>query len=923
MKKYQFTIRLFVLMLIYQFMGVTILIAQDSQKYPTSHKIFLKEGNMRSLLLLPPVQNTVEISTLEIGEKYIINLNTEDIPHSCNPSISYINGNNDLISYTSGFEFTAFSDKLTLTIEPGCIAPYHSRLSLYISVAKKNGTTKLSNHISSEENRDVMGSLIGISGFGGTALIKNIFLGDPYIEISNINTIGGETQFGVFYNGISSINMESGLLITSGSCNIASGPNNAPGAGTSAGGGSDPDLLTLSNGSPIFDSGGIEFDFIPSASKIQFKYVFGSEEYEEYTCSAFNDVFGFFLSDGITTKNIALIPGTDIPVRINTVNQGSPGANGNIVNCTLPLGTLTYSGFYVSNPQGSNDVQYDGYTIVLTAEADVIPCKSYHLKMVVGDGGDAVFDSGVFIESNSLNSGADYKASFTLGGIQVDTLFESCSDGYIHFKRTNTIDFDKDLIVPIIIDSSSTATEGVDYSALPSTITITAGNDEYVLAINVLKDFIPEGVESIKFLHNNSCNSGNNYIELFIKDTYAIDIDTSETFICENDSLGTISATASGGVGNYSYLWSNGATSQSIQILPNDPAFYTVTITDACGNTATSQAYVKNAPKPTAIIQGSGTLCPDHIGEIALEVNFTGTGPWTLNYARNGIPQPAINNITNTPYTLLVWEVGNYTIESVEGKYGCKGMGTGEAMVDSITTMLIPIVIDTTICYKDTIVLNNQKISGNATLNFNHVVDNKCVNFIYHIRVGHTLDTLFNLCIGDIVNIANHNFNKEGEYILEIPQTSGCDSVLYISIKEHPKYQKINYINVSKGSIYKGVVINMDTTFVENLASQFGCDSLVVTHLKVTTATNNLFDKFDLRTSPNPATKQLTISADGQLSIEKWCIIDILGFKVFASDKEVTLPLMIDINSLSQGYYWWIGQNEMGKVALSFIKFTR
>jgi hypothetical protein len=40
----------------------------------------------------------------------------------------------------------------------------------------------------------------------------------------------------------------------------------------------------------------LEFDFVPLADTLKFRYAFGSEEYMEFANSSFNDVFGFFIS---------------------------------------------------------------------------------------------------------------------------------------------------------------------------------------------------------------------------------------------------------------------------------------------------------------------------------------------------------------------------------------------------------------------------------------------------------------------------------------------------------------------------------------------------------------------------------------------------------------------------------------------------
>lgn len=80
----------------------------------------------------------------------------------------------------------------------------------------------------------------------------------------------------------------------------------------------------------------MEFDFVPATDNISFNYVFGSEEYPEYVCSQFNDVFAFFISGpGIVgLQNIAIVQGTaNMPVAINSVNVGEAGTFGLFGDC--------------------------------------------------------------------------------------------------------------------------------------------------------------------------------------------------------------------------------------------------------------------------------------------------------------------------------------------------------------------------------------------------------------------------------------------------------------------------------------------------------------------------------------------------------------------------------------------------------------
>jgi hypothetical protein len=153
----------------------------------------------------------------------------------------------------------------------------------------------------------------------------------------------------------------------------------------------DPDLQVFSGGE-TFDACVLEFDFVPYYSYVWFQFVFGSEEYPEFVGSVFNDAFGFFISGpGITgpysnnSKNIALIPETEIPVSINNVNQD--------IN----------SEYYVANE--SDFIQYDGFTTVFSAVSEVQPMNTYHIKLAIGDVLDYSFDSGVLLQASSFCSG--------------------------------------------------------------------------------------------------------------------------------------------------------------------------------------------------------------------------------------------------------------------------------------------------------------------------------------------------------------------------------------------------------------------------------------------------------------------------------------------------------------------------------------
>jgi uncharacterized repeat protein (TIGR01451 family) len=71
------------------------------------------------------------------------------------------------------------------------------------------------------------------------------------------------------------------------------------------------------------------------------------------------------------------------------------------------LNHLTNSSYFVTNATESNvEVVYDGLTVILAVTAPVTPNVANHIKLVIGDGGDDAYDSGVFLEAGSFSAAA-------------------------------------------------------------------------------------------------------------------------------------------------------------------------------------------------------------------------------------------------------------------------------------------------------------------------------------------------------------------------------------------------------------------------------------------------------------------------------------------------------------------------------------
>lgn len=424
-------------------------------------------------------------------------------------------------------------------------------------------------------------------------LVQDVLLGSG-ISVSNVTFTGSGTMRGTF-TGTSNLGIEEGIILATGDISVAIGPNDEMSA--SGGGGVAGDaMLTTLGGNTTYDAAVLEFDFIPSSDTVRFFYVFGSEEYPEYVCSDFNDVFAFFLSGpnpaggSYVNKNIAQIPGTTIPVAINSINPGVAGTMGTPGGCI----SLAYSSLYNNNTSGAT-IQYDGFTDVLEASANVIACETYHIKIAIADVMDGNYDSGVFLKAKSFSSPA---IGISAVGSSFDsTMVEGCGYATYIFTRGGSLvdDFTIDYII------GGTAINGVDYQDLAgqpitSSITFLAGEDTAYLYINPVNDALPEYTETISIAIPQviSCIEDTLKALVYITNVDPIQLTIEgDPLICAQDGESSeLHVTFTGGYGPFTYQWDQGLGNDSIvSVSPMVPTVYTVSILDTCGNESAVAVY--------------------------------------------------------------------------------------------------------------------------------------------------------------------------------------------------------------------------------------------------------------------------------------------------------------------------------------------
>ena len=408
--------------------------------------------------------------------------------------------------------------------------------------------------------------------------VNDILLGNG-IQAFNITYQGGDNQLGYLTGGDDVFSISSGLIL---SCDVAENlecpdPDELVACDGCLGNGfSDPDLLDIANSVPDLIGGSfsvgsvndgcvLEFDFIAAGDTVSFDYVFGSDEYETWINTQYNDVFAFFLSGpGITgpydspagfpdgSVNIAGVPNTDpnLPITISSVNSG------------------TNPEYYVDN-QGGTDVCINGYTVPFTASYPVECGETYHIKLAIADGSDTAFESIVVLEEGSFESNAvvQIDLSIDVGGPEANTIYEDCGTATLSFERPVETILDIQEMVYINY-GNSVATNGVDYGQPQPDGTLLPLPDSVVFApyVSIVEfeltaaiDGVIEGPELVEMEIENvaACNGGGltTYFSFYVaEEPPPFEVNGYDTEMCLGDVI-ELAPLVSGGYGNYTYQW--------------------------------------------------------------------------------------------------------------------------------------------------------------------------------------------------------------------------------------------------------------------------------------------------------------------------------------------------------------------------------
>ena len=498
-------------------------------------------------------------------------------------------------------------------------------------------------------------------------LVDNVLLGGGIVA-SNITYQGDSSQIGWFSAVNTNLGLDSGVVLCTGDV-YELDPDTAifPNVTSTL---LDPDLLLVANSVPgligqtftvtsVNDIAILEFDFIPTSDSLSFKYAFGSEEYFAWENSAFNDVFGFFLSGpGIAgpwsspagfpngSVNLAVVPNSlpPLPITISTIHNGQNGV-------ITPINQQ----YFVPNQGTALDTiaTADGLTTVLTARALVQCGETYHIRLAIADGTDQGLSSFVWLDAGSFYS----PELEIVDDLDIDSLV-------MNIPCNSTIKL------------SASGGAGATYEWYDSTATLIS-TDSF-LAVGPGTYWV-EATSS-------GCPVISDTLKVVADDSPSFDLGLDYNIPCNTKTL--LEPLVTGGLGSlfYQYSWSNGSDSSSVMV---PEGTYILDVDDGTGCNFKDTIIITEDAIPNATISGGGSICDDGT-TTNIYFTFNGLLPWNLIYT-NGADMISEDNILTSSYTIATLKSGIYDIVLADDINDCIADTFGSKV--EVVVNLMPIAV--------------------------------------------------------------------------------------------------------------------------------------------------------------------------------------------------------------------------------------
>lgn len=192
------------------------------------------------------------------------------------------------------------------------------------------------------------------------------------------------------------------------------------------------------------------------------------------------------------------------------------------------------------------------------------------------------------------------------------------------------------------------------------------------------------GVYVVSVTDANSCEASDT-VEVIQNPQINLQISGTDS-LCLGVSVGTSTAAASGGAGNFSYQWNttpvqNTATASSLSV-----GTYQVTATDVAGCSLVDSWTIEERPSVVVSATSGGDVCPSSEDGTATAIASNGSAPYI--YVWNTSPVQSGSSVTNLA-------PGNYQVTATD-QDGCQGVGN--VTIGSFTVEVVDAGDDQTIC---------------------------------------------------------------------------------------------------------------------------------------------------------------------------------------------------------------------------------
>ena len=356
------------------------------------------------------------------------------------------------------------------------------------------------------------------------------------------------------------------------------------------------------------------------------------------------------------------------------------------------------------------------------------------------------------------------------------------------------------------------------------------------------------GVYFVTVTNAAGCQTMSNNIVVNAQQTFTASATAlSPTTVCQGTPVTLVASPGS------SYLWSNGATTQGVNVTAGGPI--TVTVTNASGCTGTSAPInVTVLPVPNATINANGplTFCQGS------SVNLTATGGSTYSWS-TGANTAALSATTS----------GNYVV-TVTAANGCTDAEQVTVTVNAVPSANVVMDGNSVLCPGETLTLS--AAPGNS----------------YAWSTGSTANEI--------------TVSNAGTYGVTVTGSNGCSSNsgnIIITAGQ----SSASTIDVTALDSYtlNGVEYTTAGTFTQVIQNEAGCDSTITLNLTLTVGLDEL-NGVAYEVYPNPTADQFTIDAS-QAVYGTYSIQDAQG-KIVKEGLMNGVSTTVELNEVARGIYF-------------------